>query len=127
MINENAFEILKNDHNEFLHVFHKNIKDMVENKTYESAHKILSYCYLFLEKYHHEFEEVYLFKEASKNKKIKHGGPICTYYYDIQMSNKPLLKVYQELGIKKHSIQKEHIPSFFVDEFEYKLPIVIPL
>lgn len=127
MSEKSVFDIFKNDHEQFKTIFSEGLNNLRLTKNLKLAYLLSEYCNLFLETYHHEAEETCLFKKVAQNPKIKNGGPECTYFYDVQMANNPLLKVYRELGIKDYVIRTEHIPKAFEEEFKNKLPVVIPL
>lgn len=127
MSEKSVFEIFKDDHTQFISVFNGGIDLLCTTRNLKIASFLREYCSAFLESYHHEAEESALFKAVAKNPKIKNGGPQCTYFYDVQMANNPLLAVYSELNIKDLVIRDEHIPENFKEEFSKKLPIVIPL
>lgn len=127
MSEKTVFDIFKDDHEQFISVFNGGINLLCTTRNLKIASYLWEYCSVFLEAYHHESEESVLFKTVAKNPKIKNGGPQCTYFYDVQMTNNPLLEVYRELNISDFVIREEHIPIHFKEEFKNKLPIVIPL
>lgn len=127
MSEKSVFDIFKDDHAQFISVFNGGINLLRTTRNLKIASYLWEYCRTFLEGYHHEAEESALFKVVAQNPKIKNGGPQCTYFYDVQMANNPLLAVYRELNIKDYVIRAEHIPENFKEEFSNKLPIVIPL
>lgn len=48
---------------------------------------------------HHKKEEILLFSTMAEKSRIAEGGPLCTLYFDLHMSDPPTDKCYQLIGV----------------------------
>ncbi len=104
---------------------HKAILSLIanaESKLQEPCFKkLLIEIHEVAEQKHHHKEETLLFKKIYLNKHIHEGGPMCTFFYDFHMMERPRQKVekiiQKELSIEPH--QNEILIT--------KCPLVIPI
>ncbi|MGZ5278454.1 MAG: hypothetical protein ACXWC9_00830 [Pseudobdellovibrionaceae bacterium] len=76
---------------------------------------------------HHRTEMTKLFHPMEHQKRLREGGPFCTYFFDFRMNFKPLNTVETDLRKQGPADFKIEIPSDLKSYFDANSPLTIPL
>ena len=77
----------KNEHSVLLSRFEKHFILAKSSYNWKSLYSI---CKSQFEENHHAKEEEFIFDAVKNNRKVKSGGPLCTYFFDFHMTNPSL-------------------------------------
>jgi len=81
----------------------------------------LNWLWEFAEMSHHRKEEVLLFSTMAEKSRIAEGGPLCTLYFDLHMSDPPTNKCHQLIGV--HPATEPHQQEIIAKNSPLRIPL----
>lgn len=76
---------------------------------------------------HHQHEMNLIFRPMEHQKRLREGGPFCTYFFDFRMNFQPIHTVETDLRKQGFNEFKIQIPNDLQSYFNDNSPLTIPL